>query len=96
MPIFVVTTAVTFVKLLCRWNLSNSIFSWLGAMSGVLFVVHPAVREVLIGRTNVSGNYYGMLFVYLFVTIGLSIILKPVFGGGKKQQKPADSTTQEK
>ena len=96
MPIFVVTTAVTFVKLLCRWNLSNSIFSWLGAMSGVLFVVHPAVREVLIGRTNVSGNYYGMLFVYLFVTVGLSIILKPVFGGGKKQQKPADSTTQEK
>jgi hypothetical protein len=42
----------------------------------------------MIERINATGNYYGMLAVYLFVTFGLSIILKPVFS--KKKEKTDD------
>lgn len=84
MPIFVVATAVTIVKMMTRSNLLSVIFGWLGGLSGVLFVVHPSVREILIHRANVSGNYAGMLFLYLFITFGLSIMLKPAFSNKKK------------
>lgn len=89
MPVFVVATAVTVVKLLRRSRLLDNVFGWVGALSGVLFVVHPAVREVLIERANASGHYYGILFTYLLLTFGLSIILKPAFGGKKKEQRGA-------
>ena len=84
MPIFVVATAVTIVKLMSRSNLLSVIFGWLGGLSGVLFVVHPSVREILIHRANESGDYAGMLFLYLFITFGLSIMLKPAFSSKKK------------
>ena len=84
MPIFVVATAVTIVKLMNRSNLLSVIFGWLGGLSGVLFVVHPSVREILIHRANESGDYAGMLFLYLFITFGLSIMLKPAFSSKKK------------
>ena len=90
MPVFIVTTAVTIVKLISRVKLFDNIFSWLGALSGVLFVVHPTVRILLLGRANASGAFYSMTFIYLLVTIGLSMMLKPVFSTKKKheQQKP--------
>ena len=83
MPIFVVATAVTIVKLIGRVRWLDSIFGWLGALSGVLFVVHPAVRDILIARTNESGAFYTMTLIYLVITFGLSIMLKPVISSKK-------------
>ena len=64
-----------------RWL--DSIFGWLGALSGVLFVVHPAVRDILIARTNETGAFYTMALIYLVITFGLSIMLKPVISSKK-------------
>ena len=86
LPVFVLATAVPLVKLFMKVRLFDSAFSWLGAMSGVLFVVHPTVREILIDRINTSGNFYGMLVVYLLVTFGISMILKPAFTNKKKEK----------
>ena len=85
MPIFVVSTAVCIVKLICKVKLFDNIFSWLGALSGVLFVVHPTVRVMLLDRANESGTYYHTVLIYLFLSIVLSIILKPVFSGKKNK-----------
>ena len=79
MPVFVIVTAVTLVKLFSKVKFFDTVFGWLGAMSGVLFVVHPTVREFLIDRMNDYGLYYGMLLVYLLITFGLCLILKPAF-----------------
>ena len=79
MPIFVIITAVTLVKLISRSNILGTVLGWCGSLSAILFVVHVTVREIMIERINATGNYYGMLVVYLLVTFGLSIILKPVF-----------------
>ena len=86
MPIFVLATAVTLVKLFAKVKLFDISFSWLGAMSGVLFVVHPTVREILFARMNAQDHHYGLLLVYLLVTFGLSMILKPAFSGKKKEK----------
>lgn len=86
MPIFVIATAVTLVKLFTKGKIFNTIFSWLGAMSGVLFVIHPTVREIMIERMNNTGHYYGMLLIYLLITFGLSMILKPAFTSKKKEK----------
>ena len=85
MPIFIIITAVTLVKLINRSNILGKVLGWCGTMSAILFVVHPTVREIMIERINETGNYYGMLAVYLFVTFGLSIILKPVFSNKKEK-----------
>lgn len=87
MPIFVVSTAVTLVKLFTRVKLFDNVFSWLGALSGVLFVIHPTVREVMIARININEAYYPMLLIYLFVSIGLSVLLKPLISGKKAEGK---------
>lgn len=79
MPVFILATAVTLVKLIAKVRLLDGVFGWLGTMSGVLFVVHPAVRDILLARTNESGAFYAMTIVYLLITFGLSIILRPVF-----------------
>ena len=86
MPIFVIATAVTIVKLITRVKLLVIAYSWLGAMSGVLFVVHPALREILTARINATGSFYTMLIIYLLVTFGLCLILKPAFSGKKKEK----------
>lgn len=79
MPIFIVMTSVTFILLLSRVNLFAQLFGWFGGLSGVMFVVHPALRQILIERANESGHCYAVVFIYLFLTIVLSVILKPVF-----------------
>lgn len=86
MPIFVLVTAVALVKLFTRVKLFDTVFSWLGAMSGVLFVIHPTVREILFARMNFHDRHYGLLLVYLLITFGLSLILKPAFSGKKKEK----------
>lgn len=79
MPVFVVTSALAIVKLIAKVRLFDNIFGWLGALSGVLFVVHPTVRMLLIPRANESGAFAITLLAYLFITFGLSIMLKPLF-----------------
>ena len=54
-------------------------FFMVGGLSGVLFVVHPTLRQILIERANESGHYYAVIFVYLFLAIMLSVMLRPVF-----------------
>ena len=79
MPVFIVASAIAIVKLIAKVKLFDNVFGWLGALSGVLFVVHPTVRLLLIPRANESGAFAITLLVYLFITFGLSIILKPLF-----------------
>ncbi len=79
MPLFIIWVSIPLTKLLSKFGLVRNIFLWLGSLSGVIFIVHPIFREILIERTNLYGNYYGMLFVYLFLTISLSMIMKPFF-----------------
>ena len=79
MPIFIIGLSVPLTKLLCQSKKLASAFGWVGTLSGVIFVVHPIVREILFQRVSIHGRYYGMLFVYIFLTIALSVILKPVF-----------------
>lgn len=79
MPIFIVTTTLSFVKLLERVSCFSNVFDWLGGLSGVMFVVHPALRQILFNRANESGHPYAVIFSYFFLTIVLSMILKPVF-----------------
>jgi len=86
MPVFVIVTAVTLVKLFTRVKLFDTIFGWLGAMSGVLFVIHPTIREIMIDRINATGNYYIMTIIYLLITFGISLILKPAFTSKKNEK----------
>ena len=79
MPIFIVTMSVSIVILLSGVNFFALLFGWVGSLSGILFVIHPALRQILIERANESGHCYSVVFVYLFMSIVLSVILKPVF-----------------
>lgn len=79
MPIFIVATSIMMVKLfLSKWKFAL-LFSWLGGLSGVIFVIHPILRLLLVHRANESGHYYAIMFIYLFMTIVLGMILRPVF-----------------
>lgn len=79
MPIFIIVTSIALVKLLVKnWTITQ-ILAWFGGLSGVMFVIHPALREILITRANENGQCYEVLFIYFFLTIVLSIMLKPVF-----------------
>ena len=79
MPIFIIVTSIALVKLLVKNTTITQILVWFGGLSGVMFVIHPALREILINRANESGFCYEVLFLYFFLTIILSIMLKPVF-----------------
>lgn len=79
MPLFIVSTSVTLIIILSKANLFMQVFGWLGGLSGVMFVVHPSLRQILIERANDSGHCYAVIFIYLFLTITMSVILKPVF-----------------
>lgn len=79
MPLFIVGLSISLAKIICSSCRISVVFEWVGGLSGIIFVVHPIVREILIERTNVSGSYYGMFFVYLLMTLVLSVIFKPIF-----------------
>ena len=84
MPIFVIGTAVAIVKLISRVRLLDSVFGWLGALSGVLFVVHPSVREIVLKNGGFFDGYYSAAAFYLLITFGLCIILRPAFSSKKQ------------
>lgn len=93
LPVFVVANGVALLKLISRAKLLDRIFGWLGALSCVLFVVHPTVRQVLLLRANESGAYALTLLIYLLVTIALSFALKPLFSW-RKHDKPESPNCQ--
>ena len=79
MPLFIIGVSIPLAKLLNKIQATSEIFGWIGGISGVMFLVHPILREVLIERTNSCDSYYGMFLVYIFLTISLSMILRSVF-----------------
>ena len=79
MPLFIVVTSISLIKLLINNNITTKTLAWLGGLSGVMFVIHPALREILVRRANESGYCYEVILIYLFLTIVLSYMLKPVF-----------------
>ncbi len=78
MPIFIIFVAFFIVKIISKVNILSQIFNWIGALSGVLFVIHPTIREIIIPRAN-EFNHPNEIFIYLFLTIVLSVILRPIF-----------------
>ena len=79
MPVFIVVVSISLVKLLINNKTLSQILAWFGGLSGVMFVVHPALREILVNRANESGQCYEVIILYFFLTIVLSIMLKPFF-----------------
>ena len=76
-PVFVVTGAVATVKLLGHSSLFtlHSSFSWLGSISAMLFVMHPVMRELIIGHYR-KVDIYGGIFIYLLSSVALAMLLK--------------------
>lgn len=79
LPFFVVVTTISLVKLLIGVFPISNVLQWLGGISGVMFVIHPTLREIMVDRANESGHSYAILFLYFFLTILLSLMLKPLF-----------------
>jgi peptidoglycan/LPS O-acetylase OafA/YrhL len=81
-PAFVVTGAIATVRLLiaCKGFLSPlssllSPLSWLGSISAMLFVMHPVIRELIIGHYR-KVDIYGGIFIYLLSSVALAMLLK--------------------
>lgn len=81
-PAFVVTGAIATVKFLiaCKGFLSPlssllSPLSWLGSISAMLFVMHPVMRELIIGHYR-KVDIYGGIFIYLLSSVALAMLLK--------------------
>ena len=81
-PAFVVTGAIATVKLLiaCKGFLSPlssllSPLSWLVSISAMLFVMHPVMRELIIGHYR-KVDIYGGIFIYLLSSVALAMLLK--------------------
>lgn len=79
MPIFIIVTSISLVKLLINNQTITQTLSWFGGLSGVMFVIHPALREILLNRANEPGHSFEVLMIYFFLTIVISYMIKPVF-----------------
>ena len=86
MPIFIISTTIPLIKLLYKNSIITQCLVWLGRLSGVMFIIHPTLREILLLRANENCNCYPVLFLYFFLTIVLSILLKPAFSKERSQQ----------
>ena len=75
-PLFVVTGAVATVKLIPEKALAPCV--WFGAISSVLFVVHPVTREIII-KMSYRGQVYTGLIVYIAASILLAWLFKLAF-----------------
>lgn len=56
----------------------RSILEWTGALSSVIFVVHPIVRAYFIHWIGIGGNWYLSLALYLLVTMLLAIVYRKI------------------
>lgn len=69
-PLFVVTSAVTFVRLMpavaCKPLL------WIGGFSSSIFVIHPIIRPIIINIAGNDINPYVSLAIYVIVSVVVS------------------------
>lgn len=72
-PLFVVTGAVSTIKLIPRQTINTC--AWFGGLSSAMFVMHPVVREVVITHYRRTDIYYGIA-VYLLAAVALSMLLQ--------------------
>jgi len=84
MPVFIIVTAISLVKLLINNQTITQTLAWFGRLSGVMFVIHPALREILLSRANEEGHSFEVLLLYFFLTIVISYMVKPAFDKVKK------------
>ena len=79
-PAFVVTGAIATIKLVSHLCISLpsgglGVGSWLGSISAMLFVMHPVMRELIIGHYR-KVDIYGGIFIYLLSSVALAMLLK--------------------
>ena len=79
-PVFVVTGAIATIKLVSHLCISLpseglGVGSWLGSISAMLFVMHPVMRELIIGHYR-KVDIYGGIFIYLLSSVALAMLLK--------------------
>ena len=79
-PFFVVTGAIATIKLMS--HLRNSlplgglgVGPWFGSISAALFVMHPVMRELIIGHYR-KVDIYGGIAIYLLSCVALAMLLK--------------------
>ena len=71
-PVAVCAAAIAAVKLLPAGLLGP--LEWVGEISAVLFIVHPAVRKVVIPLSH-QGEIYAGLLIYLIVSLVLALLV---------------------
>lgn len=79
MPVFIIVTSIALVKLLVNNQTITQSLAWFGGLSGVMFVIHPALREILLSRANENGHSFEVLLLYFFLTTVISYMVKPAF-----------------
>lgn len=75
-PLFIVTGAVATMKLIPDKALAPCV--WFGAISSVLFVMHPITREIII-KMSYRGYIYTGLITYIVASILLAWLFKLMF-----------------
>ena len=77
-PVFVVTGAIATVKLIHKVSPRGDmegVLSWFGSISAALFVMHPVMRELIIGHYR-KVDIYGGIFIYLLSCVALAMLLQ--------------------
>lgn len=71
-PLAVCVAAVALVRLLPPYFLRP--LEWTGTISAALFIVHPAIRKVVIPLSH-QGEIYAGLLIYLIVSLGTALLV---------------------
>ena len=79
-PVFVVTGAIATIKLVSRLSISLpsgwlGVGPWFGSISAALFVMHPVMRELIIGHYR-KVDIYGGIAIYLLSCVALAMLLQ--------------------
>ena len=79
-PVFVVTGAIATIKLVSRLSISLpsgglGVGPWFGSISAALFVMHPVMRELIIGHYR-KVDIYGGIVIYLLSCVALAMLLQ--------------------
>ena len=72
-PVFVVTGAIVTIKLMSPLG-GLGVGPWFGSISAALFVMHPVMRELIIGHYR-KVDIYGGIAIYLLSCVALAMLL---------------------
>lgn len=72
-PLIAITASVALVKCLPQTLLTGA--EWTGALSAVIFIIHPTTRKLLIGVAQRDGAYDGLV-LYVLVTLTLAFTVR--------------------